>query len=437
MATIYVRSSDGDDQNDGSTWALAKASLESGINASGPSGLVYVSQSHYEIKQSTINIKAPNYQSGFVRIYCVDDSSEPPTNLADTAIVVSSGNNAMYFDGYGYINGVIFSGTRDVLIGGTIPVGWILENGRICITNTSSPYKLILGISSTGSDDEFVEFRNFGVGFGNVLQGIQPRCRFNWLNTDSGIIGTMPTTLFLTPDGGNSANVKLDGVNLSMLGSGKNIIDVGRRNYHEYELLNCKLGEANITTGTIPGAGGPTVKMSNCDSTNSNNRYFFQNCFGVIYSETTIVKTSGASDGSNSFSRKMVTNNNSDFEFPLILEHLMVWNNTTGSSKTATVEILTDGVTLTDDECWLEIEYLGDSNFPISSFASDRKTTFLSSPASQTVSTVEWITTGLSSPVKQKLSVSFTPQMKGLIIGRVMLAKKSTTVYVNPVMDIS
>jgi hypothetical protein len=97
---------------------------------------------------------------------------------------------------------------------------------------------------------------------------------------------------------------------------------------------------------------------------------------------------------------------------------------------------VTDGVTLTDKEAWLEVEYPGTSGFPVSSFASD-KAGILASAANQTSSSVTWTTTGLSGPVKQKLAVTLTPQEKGVIRARVMLAKASTTLWYCPKCEVT
>ena len=61
------------------------------------------------------------------------------------------------------------------------------------------------------------------------------------------------------------------------------------------------------------------------------------------------------------------------------------------------VEVVTDTVTLTDAEAWLEVEYLGTSGFPLGVVANDR-VVGLASPANQTSSSVAWTTTGLTTP---------------------------------------
>jgi hypothetical protein len=62
---------------------------------------------------------------------------------------------------------------------------------------------------------------------------------------------------------------------------------------------------------------------------------------------------------------------------------------------------------------------------------SDAKTNYLATAADQTDSSESWTTTGLTTPVKQKLAVTFTPQEKGVIMWRVVLSKPSVTVYVD------
>lgn len=167
----------------------------------------------------------------------------------------------------------------------------------------------------------------------------------------------------------------------------------------------------------------------NCDSADTNYRYYKQNYQGTVTQETTIVRASGSSDGTTSFSRKFVSTANSKIISPLEGPWTEFWNESL-SSLTVEAEVITDGVTLTDAEAWLEVEYLGTSGFPLGVFVSDRiADDIFGTPANQTSSSETWTTTGLSSPVTQKFSVTFTPAEKGLIRARVVLAKPSTTMY--------
>ena len=152
-----------------------------------------------------------------------------------------------------------------------------------------------------------------------------------------------------------------------------------------------------------------------------------------------LVRTGGASDGVTPISGKLASNG--DAEYPLVVVEttdISIWNDSVGSSKTVTVEILHDSATnLTDGEIWLEVEYLGTSGFPLSSFVSDAKSDVLATAADQTTSSETWTTTGMTNPNKQKLSVTFTPQEAGYFQAKVYLAKASKTVYICPKLTVS
>jgi hypothetical protein len=118
---------------------------------------------------------------------------------------------------------------------------------------------------------------------------------------------------------------------------------------------------------------------------------------------------------------------------------IQVWNATTNSAITLTIPIITDNVTLTDAQAWLEVEYQASNTSPLGTLVSTR----VSDPifgtavnvASDTTST--WTTTGLTTPVKQKLSATITPQAIGLIRVYLVVAKPSTTVYYDPLIQIT
>ena len=183
--------------------------------------------------------------------------------------------------------------------------------------------------------------------------------------------------------------------------------------------------------------------MHNCDSADTNYRLWVEDYSGYIVSDTGVYNDAGATDGTTRLSWKMVSSANAEYPL-LVLEspEIVRWNDTTGSSITCTVEIVhnsqgsgTNGV-LNDDECWLEVTYLGTSGYPLGSSISDCKADLFASASAQTTSSASW--TGDSAGWDtQKLSVTFTPQEKGFIHARVVLAKASATVYVDPLLTVS
>lgn len=439
MTTIYVKSTTGSHDNDGLTWATAKASLASGAVAAGASGIIYVSQSHLESFVSLTVLGLGATPSTMLKIYCVDDSSEPPVALANTALLTSS--NGIAVNGSFYMYGVSLQsgrggtgGTLSTQIGPTGGTQFIkLEDCSLILSGTGTGNRITFGPTSNSAFN--TELHNVRVGVTASGQAMEFRGKFLWADTSGAIMpsSTVPSVLMTsvsTPFGCG----RVVGVDFSNLASSSTLVNIASSPDTNVVFENCKMGPNSLTTGVpidyIPGQ----VKAINCSSGNANYKYTQVDLAGTVTDERTVVLD--AFDGANLFSRKMVSSQYSHSEMPLSLD-LATWNDTVNSQITVTVDVVTDGVTLNDEDCYLEVEYLYNGSFPISTFANDNKVGPFATGVAQTTSTANWTTTGLSSPVKQKLEVSVTPSMSGVIYGKVNLTKLSTTVYVNPKMVIT
>jgi hypothetical protein len=115
----------------------------------------------------------------------------------------------------------------------------------------------------------------------------------------------------------------------------------------------------------------------------------------------------------------------------------VIWNDTTGASKTVTVEFLHDNATgLKDNEIWLELSYYGASGNPLGTYI-DSAPNALAAGSTLSSSSATWATGGMANPNKQKMSLTFTPQLKGFFIASVKLGKASYTAYVDPIMTVT
>ena len=436
MAVIYLRSTDGADVDDGLTWANAKATLAAALTAAGAGGTVYVSDNHAETQASAMTLTSPGTAASPTVVLCVDDTSdpEPPTALATTATVSTTGANSITFSGFAYIYGIAFragsAGNSASILMNTAVARWFrFDTCTLNLNNTNSGSTITIG-QANSANSILVELVNTTLNFGNTSQIVVVREGFVWKNTPSAITGTVPTVLF-----GSSSlvstNVLLEGVDLSALGSGTSLVTAA--SIGQWLLKDCKLGSSvTVVTGSVVNQNWK-LRLINCDSADTNYRYYLQCYQGTISQETVILRTGGATDGTTPISRKMVSTANTQFYSPLESDWMPFWNETTGSALTIAIPVITDNVTLTDAEAWIEVEGLGTSGFPLGTFASDRATNILTTAANQTTdSTSTWTTTGLATPVKQVLSTTFTPQEKGFIRARVMLAKASTTMYFDP-----
>jgi hypothetical protein len=157
---------------------------------------------------------------------------------------------------------------------------------------------------------------------------------------------------------------------------------------------------------------------------------------GAVTTERTITLSGGATDDVGTFSHKMVSNTNVDkYVSPLLGFWLDIEQQAVGSSKTATVEIISSA-SLNNDEISLLLEYQGTTGSSIASIATSLPATPLTAASAVTASTATW-TASPATPVRQKLVVTFTPQVAGRVRGQVRLGKPAATVYYNPSVTIT
>lgn len=456
MANIYARSTDGLDTDSGATWALAKATLAAAATASAAGGNIFVSQVHSESAAANVTITLAGTPNSPIRIICANDAAEPPTTSASSAVVgLAAGTYNLTLSGSCYVYGVQFSGSsgannsflylnpygtnanqKQTYENCTFTIQ-ATSNTAICINNTAA---------AANATDGFIRFKNCGVAtYSTTAPTFRVSGKFLWeggsilagqANSSQPLIVGVATT-------GRLADVRLSAVDLSNMGSSRYIfgnaqgIGVG-------VLRNCKLPTAwsgSLVTGAL--FVGNRLEMHNCDSGDTNYRLWVEEYAGTIRDETTVVRTGGASDGTTPLSWKMTTNTSASQITAVSSPEIARWNDTVGTPITATVEIVHDSQgagtagNFQNDEVWLDVQYLGTTGVPLGSFASDTKTDALATAADQPNSTATWTTTGLTTPVKQKLSVTFTPQKKGFILAQVRIGKASKTVYIDPLLTVA
>lgn len=436
----YVRSTDGNDADNGSTWALANATLAGAMADQAAGDRIFVSGNHAESAAAAITITLPGTLAAPNQVLCGNDAAEPPTALATSGSVTTTGANGVTLAGSGHIYGLNLNcgtgaGTVNCILSNTSGGHQSFDacNFSLLVTGAS---KLYLGNSSGFSR---VDIKNCGFKFAAENQGIQVRgmARISGGSLLSG--GTSPTTLFLGNTGVPSDTV-VDGLDLTNAAAAINLVSGAPSGPGRCIFRNCKL-PASWSGSLFTGAAINSFRaeMWNCDSADTNYRLWVEDYCGSIKSETTLVKTGGASDGDTPLAWKMATSANAEYPVNVLRSPEIASERITavGAAKTITVDILHDSATsLKDDEVWLEVQYLGTSGMPLGAFANDAKADVLAAAADQTASSATWTTTGMTNPNKQKLEVSFTPQEKGVALVTVCVAKASYTVYVDPVAQV-
>lgn len=453
MANRYVRSTDGSDADNGTTWALAKATL-TGVAAIDAAGdVIWVSQVHAESTAAAISFNWAGTVASPTRVLCGNDAAEPPTALATTGTVTTTGNSTIDIgtSGFLYIYGLTFNSGSGASGAAHINLNSIAGiqkydscNFHLATTGATSR----IAISEISGANAILE--NCGFQFSSASQGFTCNLGRVIIRGGSILADTSPTQLFKVL--GADTDILMEGCDLTNGAATMNFTD---SNVSGVRLIvrNCKLPASwSGSINSVTPVGGSIFELFNSDSADTNYRLQRKTPFGEVTHETTVVKTGGASDGTTALSWKMVSNSGAEWNHQsLDSPEIVKWNETTGGSITVTVDVLHDGaqggspsVPLTDRDIWLEVQYLGTDGFPLSLFATDAassgspyESNYLATEIQQENSSATWTTTGMSNPLTQKLSVVITPREKGFIHGVVKMAKASYTAYIDPVLQVS
>lgn len=395
---------------------------------------IYVSSDHAETSSANTTLAAAAGAFAQTIILSVTKAGSVPPVAADItsgASIACTGATALTFTGGGtYWQGITFStgsGSSLASLAFSSSGSQYFNNCAFILNTTNSGAPINIGTSSR------LVWNNCTVTFGHASQNIGSQGRFEWYNTTSAILGTTPTTLF-----GSTANfsyIHCHGVDLSALGSGKNLCDGSSPGLGTVILSFCKLGSSvTVRQNTPTQPCSDLVTLTNCDSGNTGYRNEWYSATGAITPEITITRTNGATDGVQKVSHKYVSNANTTLSDPLEGPPIYKWNTVT-SSQTATIEFISSA-SLNNNDIFVELEYLGTASFPQSIFVNNTIATILTAAAAQTSSSVAWDSSP-ATPVKQKLVVTFTAQIAGLVRAVVKVAKASTTVYVDPLLTIA
>lgn len=444
MAIIYVRSTTGLDTNSGATWALAKATVAGATAIALAGDTIYVSQVHNETGNGVTAMIAGTIASP-VNILGVSDAAEPPVAAANTSIITWV-NGTGIFRGPAFIQGINFKG------GSSGAIGSIAFDDPTDLYNRISSCTIDLSASTVASTIGFgagnatspglVEFENVNIKFGASSQAIKLFGAMLHYRGGSVLAGSVALTTFIVFGGFDRGPGKafFENLDLSNLGVAVNLVKGNADTPGVVIFRNCKMPigwTGSLVSPAITRAGF-SVQMYNSDSADTNNRIWTEDFMGSAKSETTIVRTG------TTLSWKVTASALAKYPSNLLESpEIVIRNETVGTPVTVTIDVVHDsqgGGTLgrfKDDELWIEVDYLGDLATPLGSHIDDAKADIFAAGADQADSTMVWTTTGLTTPLKQKLNVTFTPQKIGVIHAKVVLAKAGSTCYVSQDMTVA
>ena len=430
------------EQARGPTGANAFTTLTTAFVTEVAGDTLYVAHDHAESTAAAITLTSSGTFGSPTKIVCVDRGGTVPPVSADrrtTAQVSTTGASAINMAGFAHYDGIIFNaGTGAVGVTAHINLAstgnglWQrFDNCSLRLNATGASNIIVTGSTSGG---HLIELNNTTVSFAAVGHSITNQSIWRWRNTVSALLGTIPTVLFVT-NLARGGSVECIGVDFSAAGSGKTLAGTtaGTQSFI-YKFIDCKLN-ASVTKSTVPsGLGATEVDFIRSGASGVNYAVYRHRSSGALQEETTIVRTGGATDGTTPIAWKIDTTANCTYSMPFECPPIAIWNDTTGSAKTATVEgIWGGGAVPLDNDIWLDVEYLGDASSPQGSFVNDGTPDLLATAANQATSSVTWG----GSTTKFKLAVAFTAQQKGWVYARVKCAKASSTFFIDPLVTLS
>jgi hypothetical protein len=428
MASYYVYSGAAGAAN-GTSWADAYTTVASAISGKAAGDVFYIAHDHNEATAGGVTIDQP----ARAQFLCVNRAGSVPPVAADLttgALIKTTGANNILLGWEGqYFYGLSFYSTSDEgASSGNIRFDCRWASAERChfrLGGTSEAQIHAAGVTT---------WKNCTVQFGADSQSVRPGgTRFWWHDTASAISGAIFPTDLIEPSN-FGAGVLLEGLDLSAIPSGKNLATVWITN-NQMVLKDCKLA-SGVTVMTalnyFPSAG---IDLIRCDDGATNYRHERYHGVGTQTTETTIVRTGGASDGVTPVAWKIVTAATASQLSPFESMPITVWNDTSGSAKTITVEGIWGGGAVPDNnDIWIEVEYLGDASSPQGSFVSSGVATILTTASSYASSSETW---GGSTTKFAMSATTGTIQQKGPITVRIFAALPSSTFYVCPKVTVA
>jgi hypothetical protein len=442
MATYYVSSVDGDDGDDGLSWANAKATLAGALSVATASGdVIKVSHIHQDVLSADTTFTVQNN----IAINVVDRSS-------GDALAVMDGTN-------GYIGhtttsyAVIFAGGYNVFFRGLYVLGSGTTSKNITLSSVTAAhheyhnckFKVTGHSASTihcGDSGQnrtaYLLLKNCELIASNTAQRIITvnNCKTELINTvTSGSNGR-----FLTV-GTRGGYVSLDGCDIANCSNDALFANNTISPFSAF-LNNCKLPASTdiLAEQDIKKKASTEVTCFNCSSGDTNYSFFHGNGLGSTTAVVDYYADDGATDQNNTrISYKVTTTAGASIWTPYVGPWIAKPHIGT-SAVTPSFEGLrvNSATVIQNDEVWGEWSFQGTSGSTRASFVNDAMIP-LGSAADQDSSKTyaDWTgsptdTDSGDSVFKLAAGSAITPAEVGHIMGRVVVGEPSLTVYYDP-----
>lgn len=423
MADLHVKNT-GSATSPFDTWAKAAVSISTVTGA--VAGDRYLLSSSHAGSQATWSVTLPGTATSPNLILGGTEGSTSGLTAMATGAKETITGTSFTLNGSAYIEKVQFefssASSLSPIFGNSDGSQLEFKDCAFRHTGAGSSSTFWFGSSGSGATAKIKHVNSaFKFGAGGQYISIYRDVVFQNMTFEAG--GSNPTGIFWLND--RPTKLTVNGADFSNIGTSFNII----RNIADGPAI-VKMRGIKFASGWAGSFGGSFIKpgsrLEMFDYMIGTTLYkaWIEANEGTIKSETTVKL-------STDYSYKVVTNTKTKYpQTGLLLPELYV-NLTGGASKTVTLNLLTDNVTLNNDDVILEAEFFGTSGSYLPSFGNSGPSDVLATNSALTTNSASWTTTGLTTPVKQEVSITFTPNQDGFAVIRPRVCKPSATVYVD------
>lgn len=438
MSRFFVRSTTGNDSNDGLTWATARATIAGAIPLLVAGDDLIVADDYVEGGSTNRAWAFPGTPALPNRLICAVAGQNPPVDQAFTASLRVTVGGSVTITGSVLVYGLKINAGTSTTSSPTLGLAnstsldavQAYNDSELSIDSTGSSTSVVaIGSASTGNAARVrMLWSNVALRMSAVGQMVSIQQEFNWRGGKYLAGAAAPSFLFRIGAQGRGAPVLIEGVDFTEIGANTDLFSGAQANGRAV-IRNCLFAPGwtgQIVQGTID--PGFRAVMHNCDSGATRIRTAVAAFAGLLRSDTGVVKQGGASDGA-SYSWRIETNANpTPGLVGLESEEQAFVIPSAGTPMTFAIDVLTDGVTLTDADVWVEVQECG---APKSMFYRSRVAP-LGTPKAIASSSATWAVSGMTAPRQQRVSLTFMPQTAGMALWKITLARPSTVMYVDP-----
>jgi hypothetical protein len=439
----YFCGSGGSDANNGTTWALRKATFAGAIAAMTANGdIIAVDAAAPPADIAADTTWTFTFNCSVIASTNSGTATITPTTMGATTYLGAGGATSyaitlagafkVYF--YGITFRIAGSTNKSISVNTGDGGHFELESCYLWLgTTTASAARINIG-SSSSNINNYTALKNCTYRFGNAAHFLGTTNKVEFFGGSISSAGTAPTTLIT--DSSNIREITFTGVDLSHV-TGTLVSGTSTSSVPTYRFIQCKLG-----TGVTPmAAQTPANKSSvqvwlhDCSDGDTHGMFQYHDAFGKIVSNTTIKYTSGAA----AQSWEIDTTANCSFSTPFVTPWISFYNTGT-SAVTPRIEVLRDGsaTAYKDSEVWGEFSVKDNAGFTNPAFYNDRQALVDwaagTAGASQASGTDTWDGENATHWAgKVDSGVAVTPDEAGHIRGRVVIGLASVSdLFVDP-----